>query len=295
MLDHSFGGSWTDQKLDKVGKYLPAYMQILEGKGYTTGYIDAFAGTGYRTLRTACPDMPGLFEELEDEDARSYRDGSARMALSTSPPFDKYIFIEKDTKKCAELEELKSEYQPLSKRIEVRNGDANDCIAAMCAPSVRWTSHRAVMFLDPFGMQVEWTTVGMIAATKAIDLWYLFPIGSVNRLLEREQCRHLSFAECLDRTLGAEDWRTEFYKTYTEPSLFGGALETTRKNASFEAIGAYIVKRLKTIFAGVVEVPYILKNSKNVPLFMLCFAVGNPNPKALGPALKIARDILMKD
>jgi len=190
-----------------VGKYLPAYTKILADKGFKTGYIDAFAGTGYRTLRSACPDVPGLFDELEDSDAQNYRDGSAVIALLTNPPFDKYVFIEKDKEKCAELEALKLTYPILADRIDIRNGDANEGISSVCSPKVNWGSHRAVMFLDPFGMQVEWATIALIAATKAIDLWYLFPIGSVNRLLEKRQCLHSGFADCLDRTLGAEDWR----------------------------------------------------------------------------------------
>jgi three-Cys-motif partner protein len=49
-----------------------------------------------------------------------------------------------------------------------------------------WTSRRAVLFLDPYGMQVEWRTIEAIAATKAIDLWLLFPLGiGVNRLLTK--------------------------------------------------------------------------------------------------------------
>jgi three-Cys-motif partner protein len=149
------------------------------------------------------------------------------------------------------------------------------------------------MFLDPFGMQVEWETIALIAATKAIDLWYLFPIGSVNRLLERRQCQHSEFADCLDRSLGADDWRDEFYKRRHERSLFGDDQEIVEKDASFEAIGKYIVKRLETIFEEVVDTPYVLTNSKKSPLYMLCFAVGNP--KAKGLATRIARDILMKD
>ena len=137
--------------------------------------------------------------------------------------------------------------------------------------------------------------VKLIAATKAIDLWYLFPIGSVNRLLEKRQCQHGGFADCLDRTLGAQDWREEFYGPSATPSLFGGDHDQIEKDASFEAIGRYIIARLRSIFAGVVDVPYIFKNSKNTPLYMLCFAVGNPNPKAKSTALNIARDILMKD
>ncbi len=35
-------------------------------------------------------------------------------------------------------------------------------------------------------MQVDWKTIEAVAATKAIDLWLLFPLGvGVNRLLTR--------------------------------------------------------------------------------------------------------------
>lgn len=186
MVEQGFGGRWTERKLQKVREYLPAYMKILAGKGFATGYIDAFAGTGYRTLRKSCPEEPGLFDDLDDSEVEKYRDGSARIALETSPPFNKYVFIEKDSEKCRKLEEIKAEYPELASTINIRNGDANTEIAAMCAPRVSWKKHRAVMFLDPFGMQVSWDTIRLIAATKAIDLWYLFPVGAVNRLLEKK-------------------------------------------------------------------------------------------------------------
>lgn len=292
MEKQQFGGDWTEQKLEKVRKYLPAYMKVLAGRGFTIGYIDAFAGTGYRNMRQWCPEERGLFDELDDTDMRRYRSGSARIALETEPPFDRFVFIEKDKGKCRELERLKDEFPILADRIAIHNEDANTCIASMCSPSKNWKSHRAVMFLDPFGMQVRWESIELIATTKAIDLWYLFPIGSVNRLLEKKQCEHAEFAACLDRTFGASDWREAFYVTKEEVSLFGESLVSQEKQASFDSIGEYIIKRLKTVFEGVVEVPYILRNSKT-PLFMLCFAVGNPKGKAT--ALKIARDILMKD
>jgi hypothetical protein len=106
-------------------------------------------------------------------------------------------------------------------------------------------------------------------------------------------CLHPEFSECLDRTFGEPDWRAEFYKKVAEPTLFDNEQPTVYKNATFDSIGLYITNRLKTVFAGVVECPYILCNSKNSPLFMLCFAVGNPNAREL--ALKIAREILVKD
>ncbi len=43
-----FGGSWTDEKLVKVNKYLTAFATIMNKQKFRFAYIDAFAGTGYR-------------------------------------------------------------------------------------------------------------------------------------------------------------------------------------------------------------------------------------------------------
>jgi three-Cys-motif partner protein len=43
-----FGGrSWTQDKLDRVRKYLVAYSTIMKSQRYRYAYIDGFAGTGY--------------------------------------------------------------------------------------------------------------------------------------------------------------------------------------------------------------------------------------------------------
>jgi three-Cys-motif partner protein len=47
----SFGGEWTSEKLVRVRKYLGAYATIMRKQHFRFAYIDAFAGTGYRTLR----------------------------------------------------------------------------------------------------------------------------------------------------------------------------------------------------------------------------------------------------
>ena len=47
-----FGGNWTEEKLERVRKYLSAYTTIMSKQPFRFAYIDAFAGTGYRTLRT---------------------------------------------------------------------------------------------------------------------------------------------------------------------------------------------------------------------------------------------------
>jgi len=39
------------------------------------------------------------------------------------------------------------------------------------------------VFLDPFGASVEYKVIEAIADTNAVDLWILFPYGTINRKL----------------------------------------------------------------------------------------------------------------
>ncbi len=50
--------------------------------------------------------------------------------------------------------------------------DANEHLLWWCR-ATDWKRHRAVVFLDPYGVQVEWRTIEAIAQTKGIDLWLL--------------------------------------------------------------------------------------------------------------------------
>ena len=58
----------------------------------------------------------------------------------------------------------------------------------------------------------------------------------------------------------------------------------------FAEIEQYFMKCLQEIFAGVAANPLSLRNSKNVPLYLLCFAAGNP--RGAPTAVKIAQQIL---
>lgn len=139
-------------------------------------------------------------------------------------------------------------------------------------------------------MQVEWKTIEAVAATQAIDLWLLFPLGiGVNRLLTRTGKMPPSWRHRLNLLLGTEQWYEEFYQVESSPTLFGSDEEKIVK-ASMGTIGKYFVERLEGIFAGVVREPGILRNSSNNPLYLFCFAVGNPRGKDI--ALRIAEHLL---
>lgn len=291
-----FGGDWTEKKLTCLKKYLGAYTTIMSNQKTWNGklkfryaYIDAFAGTGYRELKEDDDMNNLLFPELAEEEPQTFLDGSARIALNTVPRFTKYIFIEKDEQKYSELNRIKVEFPNLKKDIRIVNADANSYLYELCT-EYNWDNNRAVLFLDPFGMQVEWKTIEAIAKTKAIDLWILFPLGiGVNRLLKRDGNIILSLKNKLDRIFGTPSWYVEFYKSGIQSDLFGNH-EEIKKDVSFDKISGFFIKRLKTVFAGVAENPLKLLNSKNNPLFLLCFA--SANPRGTKTAIKIAQNIL---
>lgn len=293
---HRFGGDWTQTKLDVLSDYLAAYTRALKDKPtaarpFRKAYIDAFAGTGYRTLRGERDEGAAssnlLFPDLADAAPQQLLDGSARLALKVEPRFDRYIFVERDPDRCRELEALKAEFPHLAADIRVEPGEANEQIRKICAKD--WGAHRAVLFLDPYGMQVEWQTIEAIAKTKAIDLWLLFPLGiGVSRLLTRSGTIPKGWRARLDTLLGTTDWYDEFYRIEHTPNLFGSDEERVVK-ATNETIARYFNKRLESIFAGVAE-PGVLRNSANNPLYLLCFAVGNERGKDI--ALRIANHLL---
>lgn len=292
----AFGGDWTEQKLTVIRDYLSAYTKALKNQNFDLYYIDAFAGTGYREIENAdepvSAGLAGLFPEQAEAEDEGLFDGSARLALQVVPPFDRLIFIEKSNKRLKELRSVVSSFPNTKERVDLVGGDCNEVIPTELG-KIDWNKCRGVLFLDPFGMGVNWATMEVIAATHAIDVWVLFPVGvGVNRLLTQDLAKMpRRFAACLDRVFGTPAWRDEFYRKVVEESLFD-TTEFMAKDCSCRKIVNFYLERLKTVFAGVNFNPRFLVNSRNSPMFALCFAMGNPTPKALGLALKLAKSVL---
>jgi three-Cys-motif partner protein len=275
-----FGGDWTEEKLERLRKYLEAYTQIFEknkrARFLRRIYVDAFAGSGSRTKKQSHAEkVAPLFIGSEAKEAEVFFKGSARIALENVPPFNQYIFIERDAKHRATLEELCEQFPHLHDHILIRSGDANRVLEDWCEQT-DWEKNRAVVFLDPYGMQVDWSTIEKIAATKSIDIWILYPLGqAVNRLLTRKGPPTGGWADRLTRTFGSDEWTTRFYKPSPQASLFGTS-QSIKTEADFKALGNYFLERLGKVFTAVAKNTLALRNSKGVPLFLLCFAAGNP-------------------
>jgi len=285
-----FGGDWTDEKLAKLAKYLPAYVQVLKGRAYKYAYIDAFAGPGYRaSQRKQGAETQDLWGEDLDKRGRRFTAGSAIVAMRSQPQFHSYIFIENDATALARLKDaLQREFPQRVSSARFELGDANVVLKKLC--KLDWKKHRAVLFLDPYGMEVEWSTMEAVACTQAIDVWILFPAGiGVNRQLPPDGNIPAWARNVLDRLFGTTNWYDRFYSRPATDDMFG-ASNRVQKTVTSDEIVAYYRERLEEIFPHVASNPLVLCNSKKVPMFALFFAAAHPKYGAT--AVKIAQDVL---
>ena len=169
-----FGGEHTRRKLDVVAKYLSAYVTVMKKQRFRLFYVDGFAGSGGSASRADLLDSdPALFP------TSAMVEGSPLRALSVDPPFDKYLFIEKAEKNVKSLNEVCAKFP--DRNYEVWPGDANEKLQEFCEAIKKHKSDRAVVFLDPFGLSVEWDTICDLASTEKVDLWYLVPVDGMSR------------------------------------------------------------------------------------------------------------------
>jgi three-Cys-motif partner protein len=284
-----FGGTWTEEKLKRLDKYLSAYLTALKRKSFTKIYIDAFAGTGYREVASSQSNDGGLIEDQE-ADIRGYREGSTRIALKKAM-FDRYFFIENDPVKSAILEQmLKIEFPDCNAK--VLTDDANTKLVQFASHLRKDENIRAVIFVDPFGLSVDWQTVKELADTPGVDLWLLLPIGSgIQRLLKKNGDMPTAWRLKLNRVFGNEQWYDEFYETEVVENLLGEPVSMVTKTGTHLRIVEYYLKRLKEIFPGVAPNPLELRNTKGNPIFVLFFAASNKG-KGAELAVKMAEHIL---
>ena len=286
MTDRSqYGGPWTLLKLDILKRYLNSYTTALKNQSFTLIYIDAFAGSGKVDIgpNDERREKPTLLLE-ENADYKNPVSGSAKIALEImDKPFDQLIFIEKDTKRCEELQKMKEVYE--KRDIQIFKGDANDEISSL---NMIWKSTRGVIFLDPYATQVKWATIEYIARTKALDAWILFPINAIKRMLPTRGEPERNWNEKLNDIFGGDEWQS-LYEDSNQQNL----MKSTERDSGTEEITNIYEGKLRSLFGDrLLNEKKPLKNTRNTVLFYLYFCAGNP--RGIKPAHDIAEHIIDK-
>lgn len=290
-----WGGQWTEEKLDTFTKYVNAYLTIMnkyrDKYGWKLIYFDGFAGSGSRQEVNASSDLLcDLFNEnmIHEDELNLYQGAAERILSIEQRGFDYNYFIDKDCTSLSSLQQKLRNYKSKDKTLEFRCSDANKQILNMANALKNDINLRALVLLDPFGMQVNWESISSLAKTHT-DLWILIPTGViVNRLLDRKgKLTHIETL-CSFFGLSEKDIRDYFYEKKNMQTLFGEEEQIIKVSHPIKKIADLYIKQLKTIFTQVTDEPLVMYNTRGIPIFHFAFASYNETAK------KIASQIIIK-
>ena len=294
---YSWGGSWTEDKLDTFEKYVNAYLTIMnkyrDEYQWRLIYFDGFAGSGSRTESNQDTDSDLLREMfdgsmLSRDELNVYRGAAERVLNIKQRGFDFYYFIDKDEESSKQLEVLLEPFKG-DKNLKFRTSDANEQVKMLARAMRNDRKLVSLVLLDPFGMQVDWETIEELKNTHT-DFWILIPTGVIiNRLLDRKG--ELIYIDKLISFFGKDEkfLRNYFYSKKQEQTLFGEIEVIEKVNKPIQKIAELYIRRLGEIFKYVTPEPLVLYNSRNIPIFHFACASNNQS------AVKIARDIIYKN
>lgn len=264
-----FGGEHTEIKLKILDAYVKSYLTGMKNQEWADLlYVDAFAGSGNR-----------------QDETLGTTDGSPKRILKQTLTFKHYYFNDANQNYTDALQKMVlNEFSEKKDRVTIECSDANDFILKFINDFKMKLTNRAILFLDPYGMQVKWDTITSIANTSGIDMFCLFPMHA----LKRQAAKNLH-AVSDDKTrkitalLGTDKWLSECYQDNPQNNLFFD--DSIRKeNRSLEE---FVQKRFNDAGFSWVSNPIELVGQKNYHEFSLFFAMTNSSYKAIGLAKKL--------
>jgi len=273
-MQNEFGGSWTETKIEILVKYTKAYLTIMNKQKFKLIYFDGFAGSGdimigneeeYRIIKGAAKEIVGITNPMS---------------------FDIYYFVELDKDKRYNLENELHQIRPFG--VHVVNDDCNVKLKALADYLAVNPRHRALAFLDPFGMNLDWKSVEALEG-KGIDVWILSPtgIGAGRGLKKQIQAIPIGWWKKLENFFGVdkEIIKGSFYEEVEETDLFGQRTYLRKiTKANTKLFDLYKQKALK-VFKYTSE-PYVIVNRNNSVMYHFFCASNNT------AAIKIANSIV---
>jgi three-Cys-motif partner protein len=300
MEAQPFGdNSYTVQKLVTVEKYLKPYATAMKNQNFDLLYVDACAGSGASIPKSATKaevedqqqTLEGFGNQVADSDQLVI--GSALRALDVDPPFHKYLFNDLNRANVKSLNEaISGKFGHLRDRIETTGLDANLMLRNMVR-SYNWKKTRAVVFLDPFGLQINYKTLKILAGTEAVDLWYLVPVFAMYRQVSGEGEINTDGGPRVDAALGTKAWRENaVIKELGQTDLFNQPQFKTKRAMDIAAFEQFAKARIGEAFGGRVLAKTLPLGKNGVHYFSLMFAWANPGEKARKLAMTLANAVL---
>jgi three-Cys-motif partner protein len=273
-MQNRFGGSWTETKIQILVKYTKAYLTIMNKYRFKLIYFDGFAGSG---------DIM-----IGNEDEFKIIKGAAKEIVSITDPisFDIYYFVELDKDKSYNLEyELQ---QIRENNVHVVNADCNKKLVDLAKYLRLHSNFRALVFLDPFGMNLDWNSVEVLKDL-GVDIWLLSPtgLGAGRGLKRRIDGIPDSWWSKLETFFGVDRRviQESFYEEVEETDLFGQRIYKRKISQSNNKLFELYKKRTLKIFKYVSD-PYVIVNKNNSLMYHFFCASNNT------AAIRIANGIV---
>jgi three-Cys-motif partner protein len=247
---------WTADKLDFLEAYIPAFVSATK-RAKARYYVDGFAGPGRNSI--------------EGQE----RDGSPLIALNAREACTHYFFVERKKSLYKQLLGYVHEHSR-AKQVALRQGDFNQLVDSIL-PNVPDLAP-CLFFLDPEGLELDFTTVEKIARRTKVDLFVLISGFGLVRNIRRPEA-----SATLTRFFGDDSWMP-LLERFENGNL-------PRGTKAFEAFTDLYITKLQHIGFAVCDKYLIARNRKNAALHSLVFAIKSDKPQA---ALSIAPDILDK-
>ena len=264
-------GDWSVDKLNILRVYSERYALILRnqtdvapGRRLSYGYIDAFAGAGEHIHKSTGEIIPG----------------SPLNALRVRHAFDEYHFIDLKPSRVLRLRKLCSEYE----NAFVHEGNCNRVLLEKLLPKFRYEDfRRALCFLDPYGMNLEWEVLETAGKMRSIEIFLNFPILDITRNAKRKSLELVDPVHRARMTAfwGTDDWHTSMVKQSDQQNFFGALLDSGDNTPEIETVDGYTIakafqQRLKDVadFQFVPD-PVPMRNRKEGLLYFLYFAGNN--------------------
>lgn len=247
-------GLWATEKLDYLRRYIDVFETSMRGKWPIRNYVDLQAGPGKISLR----------------ETGEIRLGSPLLAVTTEHPFTGYYFGDIDPENTTALLQRTAD-SLVHERINIFTGDCNLLVHDIVTQLREDESQSLnLAFLDPEGLEFQWSSVMALASIRRMDLIINYPQSGLTRYMPIAIANPSETS--VDRFFGTEEWRNIYaqFQSGTQPNLHRHLIDLYRSR--LHDLGYSNIMRDDEVG----DEPLMRNAQRNAPLYRLIFASKNP-------------------
>ncbi|GMQ78981.1 MAG: hypothetical protein BMS9Abin02_1531 [Anaerolineae bacterium] len=247
-------GKWAAVKLDYLGRYISVFETSMRNKWSVRNYIDLLAGPGKNVV----------------EETGEVMLGSPLLALTTKYPFTGYYFVENDDDNADALRKRCSSSN-LNDRVRVMNNDCNQIVSTIIN-ELKPYEHKSLnlAFLDPEGLELQWSTISQLASVRRMDIIINYPQGGLSRVMPNVIDQDGESE--VDKFFGNSDWRHIYseWQIRHEVGLHRRLIDLYL--GKLQELGYTELRRDDEVG----DEPLIRNSKRRTPLYRLLFASKHP-------------------